>query len=356
MNGEKAGQLAAELRGKNSDQARTVAEIIQRVRPDVLLINEFDFDARGEAAKRFHDNFLAVGQRGQRAIEFEHRYLAAVNTGQPSGHDLNNDGRPDGPGDAFGFGKFPGQYGMLVLSRYPIEQDMARTFRKFLWKEMPNARLPLTSQGPYYSEEQLEVFRLSSKSHWDLPIRIDGQRVHFLCAHPTPPVFDGPEDRNGKRNHDEIRLWADYIDPGRSDYIYDDGGKRNGLSAGTHFVIAGDMNSDPHDGDSLQGSINQLLSHRLIDASFVPTSRGAREKSSRDRGANEKHCGHAAHDTSDFNDQSVGNLRLDYVLPSRTMKIVSGGVFWPVSEESGHKLLEASDHRLVWIDVEFLTD
>ena len=34
-------------------------------------------------------------------------------------------------------------------------------------------------------------------------IQIDGKTVHFLTSHPTPPVFDGPEDRNGTRNGDE---------------------------------------------------------------------------------------------------------------------------------------------------------
>ena len=67
----------------------------------------------------------------------------------------------------------------------------------------------------WYSPEELNVFRLSSKSHWDVPIRIGRKTVHFLTSHPTPPVFDGPEDRNGTRNADEIRLFADYVTPGR---------------------------------------------------------------------------------------------------------------------------------------------
>ena len=35
-------------------------------------------------------------------------------------------------------------------------------------------------------------FRLSSKSHWDVPLSIGGRTVHFLVSHPTPPVFDDP--------------------------------------------------------------------------------------------------------------------------------------------------------------------
>ena len=101
---------------------------------------------------------------------------------------------------------------------YPIDPTGIRTFQKFLWKDMPGARLPDDPATPapadWYSPAELNVFRLSSKSHWDLPVLIDGKVVHFLTSHPTPPVFDGPEDRNGTRNFDEIRLWADYITPG----------------------------------------------------------------------------------------------------------------------------------------------
>ena len=41
----------------------------------------------------------------------------------PSGFDLNNDGVVGGGDDAFGFGLFPGQYGMVVLSKHPIQAD-----------------------------------------------------------------------------------------------------------------------------------------------------------------------------------------------------------------------------------------
>src|SRR5688572_30231703 len=168
---------------------------------------------------------------------------------------------------------------MAVFSEHPIVTDDIRTFQNFLWKDMPGARLPDDPATPapadWYSPAELAVFRLSSKSHWDLPIAIGGKTVHFLVSHPTPPVFDGPEDRNGTRNFDEIRLWADYITPGpTSSYIYDDDGVRGGLKAGSMFVIAGDQNSDPLDGDSIPGSIQQLIEHPLVNTSVTPTSDG----------------------------------------------------------------------------------
>ena len=81
----------------------------------------------------------------------------------------------------------------------------------------------------YYSAEEIEVLRLSSKSHWDVPINVNGEIIHVLASHPTAPVFDGEEDKNGKRNHDEIRFWSDYVTPGNGDYIYDDNGGTGGF-------------------------------------------------------------------------------------------------------------------------------
>ncbi len=68
--------------------------------------------------------------------------MAPSNTGIPSGFDLDNNGSIGGPNDAFGFGFFPGQYGMAVYSMHPIDFGNIRTFQLFLWKDMPGALLP----------------------------------------------------------------------------------------------------------------------------------------------------------------------------------------------------------------------
>lgn len=56
------------LADPNVVQAHTIAEIIQRTRPDVLLINEFDYDAGGLAAQYFQENYLSVSQNGAEPI------------------------------------------------------------------------------------------------------------------------------------------------------------------------------------------------------------------------------------------------------------------------------------------------
>jgi 3-phytase/alkaline phosphatase D len=332
------------------DQAlKKVAAIIQQVRPDVLLLNEFDYYEL-DSTLLFIKNYLETPQFENKAISYDHSLSGAVNTGSDSGLDLNNNGVLGEPEDAWGFGKFSGQYGMAVLSRFPLKLE--RSFRFFKWSDMPDALIPTNPDGStWYPEEIYEKLRLSSKSHWDIAITIEGQQVHFLVSHPTPPVFDGPEDRNGKRNHDEIRLWADYIDPEKSGYIYDDHGKKGGLANRTQFVIAGDLNADPVDGDSSNNAILQLLKHPKVDADCLPISNGSEEATTAQGGKNLQHQGNPASDTGDFNDKYAGNMRIDYALPSATLNVVGCGVFWPAMDEPGHDLVDVSDHRLVWLDV-----
>ena len=368
LNRNVEGQLVTDLSTTTNAQAKTVAEIIQRANPDVVLLNEFDFDDEGDAADLFRENYLELSQGGADPVVYPYAYVAPSNTGIASGFDLNNNGAivttPGAAGygdDAFGFGAFEGQFGMAVLSKYPIDVDAVRTFQNFLWKDMPGALLPddpnTAAPADWYSAEELAVFRLSSKSHWDVPIDVNGRTVHALVSHPTPPTFDSAEDRNGKRNHDEIRFWADYVTPGTtSRYIYDDAGTTGGLKPGESFVILGDQNADPLDGDSVAQAIDQLLDHpRITDPQ--PTSAGAAEAAVLQGGANLTHRGDPALDTADFNDNPApGNLRADYVLPSRDLRVLDAAVFWPVLDDplsalTGTFPFPSSDHRLVWVDV-----
>ena len=179
-----AGELLATMRTTGDPQARAVAEIIQRVRPDVLLLQEFDhggdYDPDGQALRLFQTNYLGVGQNGGRAIHYEHVYLAPSNTGAATGVDLNGDGLvAPCPGaevgtdayaaDCHGWGRFPGQYAFVVLSKYPIDRRNIRTFGNLLWKDLPGNHLP----PDYYPDAAKDVLRLSSKNHVDVPILIN---------------------------------------------------------------------------------------------------------------------------------------------------------------------------------------
>lgn len=344
------GELTSRLQSGNDEGLRKVAAIIQEIRPDVLLLNEFDNEPEVSQGAHFLNNYLRTSQFGQQPINYDNFISEPVNTGVDSGLDLNNNGVMQEPEDAWGFGRFPGQYGMLVLTN--LQVISTRTFRNFKWADMPDHVQPMNPDGtPFYPAEVFKQLRLSSKSHWDIEFSTTGKPIHFLVSHPTPPVFDGPEDRNGTRNHDEIRFWADYIEPQRAGYIYSDDHLKGGLTGDAHFVIAGDLNADPVDGDSYINAIGQLLSHPRVNVTCVPVSDGAKETAALQGGKNLEQKGNPVADTADFNDKYVGNMRVDYVLPSTGLRIVDCGVFWPASGQTGHQWIDVSDHRLVWVDI-----
>jgi len=340
----KLDDMDALARGRNA-QLQAAAEIIQRLRPDVLVLNEIDFDdSERRNARRFIHRYLNQPQHGQRSIDYPYVLFLPSNTGVASGLDLDGDGRKDGPEDAWGFGHYPGQYGMALLSRLPIPLPAVRTFRRLRWSQLPDNAMPDGRAGKpaFYPPAVAAQLRLSSKSHWDVPIEAGGRVLHLLISHPTPPVFDGEEDRNGRRNFDEIRLWADYITGGEAaDYLVDDRGRRGALAPDEAFIILGDLNADPVLGARLRGhsAIGQLLENPRIQDPR-PRSLGA---------------GVAAGDyPADASLRTAAFGRADYILPSRGLSVRASGVFWPPPGDELATLAEiASDHHLVWLDLDW---
>lgn len=357
-----------DLQDPEHPRLKQIAEVIQRVRPNIILLNELAYDQpgapgfvegepAGQNALRFINTFLITPQSGIEPIRFK-PFTAPTNTGLSSGFDLDNDGTtatiytypaPSGPdgkptdlppdaraygNDCWGFGGFPGQYGMALLvdERLEILTDQIRTFQRLPWDYVSGAFIPAKPDGTnWFTPEELAVARLSSKSHWDVPVKLpNGEILHILCSHPTPPAFDGPEGRNKKRNHDEIRFWRDYIE--NAPYIVDDNNTPGGLRRGDLFVILGDLNADPIDGDSFKNPIKtQLLSSSRINTEFTPQ---------------------ADVDLSaqglDPTDTAMFKLRVDYVLPAAGIEVLRSGIWRTPPANSS---VFPSDHFPVWADL-----
>jgi len=335
--------LIDELAMGTSQHIINIAKIIQAKRPDVILLNEFDYIENPEKGiEKFISAYLNVAQGDTEAIDYPYYYYSTFNTGIETPFDLNGDGKFEGTGnDAYGYGRYPGHYGMVLLSKFPIDKENIRTFQFFKWKDMPDHLKTITANhDDFYSPEAWKKFRLSSKSHWDVPIKLGDETIHVLASHPTPPGFDGEEDRNGKRNHDEIRFWRDYIGNENRSYFYDDKGKKGALGDKS-FVIMGDLNSSPDEGSSIAKGIGDLLNHPKVNHEFSPSSKGGELLSP----TNENGKYHTA----------LWKLRADYVIPSIDLNVVDHGVFWPIEGEALHELMldrkSSSDHRMVWVKI-----
>nr|WP_245866938.1 endonuclease/exonuclease/phosphatase family protein [Kandeliimicrobium roseum] len=323
-------------------QVRAVAGIVGRIAPDILVLQGIDWDLEGRTLSALADAFRAAG------AEYPHRFAARPNSGLATGLDLDGDGRPGGPGDAQGYGRFPGQGGMAVLSRWPIVAEESREYTGTLWRDLAGALPPRLGAVPFPSAAAFAVQRLSSVAHWDVAVALPGGPVlHLLTWHASPPVFDGPEDRNGRRNHDEAAFWLRHLD-----------GQGPDPPPEGPLVLIGDANLDTLDGDGRPEALRALLRHaRLQDP--VPRSEGGAEAAERQGGANAAHRGDPAADTADWDDDAAGpgNLRVDYILPSRDLAVRGAGVFWPPASRADPALFgadgnAASRHRMVWMDLE----
>nr|WP_282569286.1 endonuclease/exonuclease/phosphatase family protein [Aliiroseovarius sp. S1339] len=323
------GLLLRDILANKDEQIAAVLTVIAAAKPDILALQDFDHDLENHALRAFQDALAATGH------PMPHAFAAAPNAGLITGMDMDGNGRTGEARDAQGYGRFTGQGGMAVLSRYPLGE--VRDFTAFLWQDLPDAIPPTQDSLPFPSPEAFAAQRLSSVAHWDVPVHLpDGTVLHLLTFHATTPVFDGDEDRNGRRNHDEIAFWQRYLD--------------NALPVTAPdgpVVIAGDANLDPEDGDGRQQAIRRLLRDpRLQDP--MPRRSGAVSD------GNARQSGDPALDTVDWPDPVPGNLRVSYVLPASTLDLADAGVFWPDAGDPLHgAITTASPHRLVWVDLRF---
>ncbi len=319
-------------------QTESVIRVVAHVDADVLLITSFDYDANRVALSAFAGALRAAG------TDYPYLFALVPNTGLPTGGDLDADGRLGEAEDAQGFGDFAGQGGMALLSKLPIDERSARDFGPMLWIDLPGAQLPMVGDTPYFRPEVSARLRLSSVGHWDVPVILpDGTRLHLLAFHNSTPAFDGPEARNDLRNRDELLFWLRYLDnmPDR------------------RFVLLGDTNLDPSDGDGFRDAMQAFLRDpRLQDP--MPQSTGATEAAALQGGVNLAQRGDPSLDTADWPDEDgwPGNLRVDYVLPAAGLSVLNAGVFWPATGDPLRALLgdgegRASRHALVWVDIDW---
>lgn len=308
------GLLLADIEARDP-QVMAVAGVIAAARPDAILLTGFDWDHDGRALDAFAALLAEAG------LDLPHRFAARPNSGMMTGHDLDGDGRTGTPDDAQGFGFFTGAGGMALLSRLPLGRVTDHSAS--LWRDLPGNLMPETAP------EIADIQRLSSTAHWDIPLLVEGQPLHLLAWSATPPVFDGPEDRNGRRNHDEAVFWL-----------------RNLPDA--PFVLLGNLNVGPVDGEGRPEALTALL-----QVAQDPQPRGDWQPPQ--EGANATQRGDPALDTADWPDvDGPGNLRVDYVLPAQGLTVTDSGVLWPdPASDAGALVAEASRRRLVWVDLDF---
>ena len=313
LNRRGPGLLLRDIARGEDAQVAAVVTVLAKLNADVLVLTGVDYDLGLAALNALSDEL------GKAGAQYPVLFAAAPNAGVTTGFDLDGDGRRGGPRDAMGYGRFAGEGGVALLSRLPIDSTAVRDFSGFLWRDLPGNLMP--SDTP---PDIAAVQRLSSNVHWDVPITLAGGRtLHLMIWHATPPVFDGPEDRNGRRNHDEAGFWLALID-----------GMLPIAPPKGSFVLIGQPNMDPDRGDGLPAAMRRLLIHPKLQD---PAPAGA--------------MGTA---TADFSARNgPGALRSDVILPSQDLDVTASGVMWPLPDDPMLPVLQAaSRHRPIWIDID----
>jgi endonuclease/exonuclease/phosphatase family metal-dependent hydrolase len=306
------------LRGDDPQIDATVA-VIAAAGADIVVLQGIDYDA-GLAA------LDALAHRLDRAgSPYAHRLALRPNTGWPTGVDIDGDGVAHRARDAHGYGFFNGQGGMAILSRFPL--GPVRDHGALPW-----ADLPATAAAGVLSAAALPVLRLASVAAWDVVVTLPhGPPLHLLTLHASPPVFDGPEDRNGHRNADELRFWQLYLDGWAPD---------GPPFAATRYAVLGTFNIDPDRGEGRREGLRALLDHPQLQD---PVPR--------------RPDGGVA--TADWPEPVPGDLRVDYILPAASLIVTDAGILWPGAAEDAalaSAVETASDHRLVWVDLDLPVD
>lgn len=313
------GLLLQSIRDRDDPQIAAVLSVLARLDADVVLLTGMDYDHGGLALRALQADLADIG------APYPHAMALRPNTGVQTGLDLDGNGRTGEPRDAQGYGRFAGEAGMAVLSRLPL--GAPRDFSALLWSDLPGALLP-----PDLTPEARAVQLLSTTGHYDLPVTLPGgTALHLLAFYATPPVFDGPEDRNGRRNHDESALWLRLLD-GSLPWPAPDG----------PFVLLGQPNLDPVDGEGRREAIAALLDHpRLQD----PAPRGQNPVQTPGQ------SGDPGLDTADYGG-ALGRLRVDMILPAAGLAVTASGVLWPPADDPFTATLQAaSRHYPVWVDL-----
>lgn len=295
-------------RGKDA-QVKAVTEVIAAAAPDVIAVASFDWDQDGLALTALQSALATAGH------PMPHRFAAQPNRGMRTGLDLNGNGQTHDAEDAQGFAAFTGQHGLAVLSRWPVVPEQVRDDTALLWRDLPGASLPYPGQPEGLSE----IRRLSTTAHWVVPIETpQGETLWLGTYYATSPVFDGPEDRNGRRNRDETAYWLRLLDGALPP------------KAPSGLVIAGHANLDRARGEGDGATMAALLDHPQI----------------------QDPAAHRERPTVDWRRDDLENMRVSYVLPDTTWRILDAGIVAPDAGLVPADVVEtASRHRLIWVDL-----
>lgn len=299
---------------RNTPEIAQIVTAVSELSPDVLLLLSLDHDLHLRTLTAFSQSLEATG------LHLPHAFAPPQNAGLRTGIDLNGDGRLGTAEDAQGWGRYRGEGAMALLSRWPIDHTETRDHSEMLGRDLPQDHWQRSTEtaAPEFTlaPEVAEVQRLSSHGIWEVPVHLPGgQTLTVLAWHAAPPIDDADFARNVRRNADENAFW-----------LYRLGGDL-GPAPSHPFVLMGNSNLDPAQGNGERSVMARLLSHPELQ-DLAPSAPHPSD-------------GTASTATAWWPD-GAGALRVDYLLPSSELQILDSGLHWPADEAT---------HAYIWVDI-----
>ena len=246
LSAKQQGQLGADLAGGASTEAAQVAKAIQQADADVVLLTGIDADEA--AARSLNNQYLKHAQDGGRAVDYPYVYAGPTNKGTPSGADLDNDQVVGGPADAWGYGEFPGQGAMVLLSKHPIDAQHVQTVTKQRWSQMPGNTMPQSGLNGTIAE----AMPVMESGLWDVPIKVGGSTVRVIAVQ-TDQVRE-ELTHSAPRHSDQLRIVGDWLSA--ADYLQDD----RGAAPGNHqpYVVLGELGRNHGNNQAVDDMLENL--------------------------------------------------------------------------------------------------
>jgi len=334
---------SSKLNDPDEPQVNAAVEVIARVSPDILAIQELQYELEaGETPGAMDEanNGRVLADLMRAADEtggYDHTLIVLGNSGFDwPGYDPDVHDPYFGPGGSTP----PGMFNMAVISRYPILVDQVEFIIDFSWTDLPENSLSVleATTGVVVPAG----FPLFSAGLLVAPIDLGDEILYLVVLQTTPPHVS---DIHKHRNLDQLtglRLLVDGALPGYEDALPSD----------ARFVLVGDWNADGDHGDGFPEAIYQLLEHPSITP-FQPTGAGSIGVSP-EKNTTASVCGEG--DGLDAADPATGmQFQMDYVLPSANLGApITGGMFYPDFEtepDDWALACAASNHMLLWGDL-----
>ncbi|MCB0417010.1 MAG: endonuclease/exonuclease/phosphatase family protein [Bdellovibrionaceae bacterium] len=237
---------------KPSEQLQAALAIIKELKPQLLSLNEMQYDSAGVPDKTYTTNGENAALVAKLLGEKYNVSFNPANTGK-NAH-TKTDGtystNPNDPNwmklvDHVNFGIFPFQYSTAALTKFPIVSE--KVIADIRW----DAFVPDLDLEPYRDAAgnkfpiEMELF---DKNFTDIILKSGKRKFHVILLH-TVPAFNFGNDRglNIVRNADQIRFLEWYLTGKSAKQEAAEIGGIRPLAKGTPFIALGDWNTDIKD-------------------------------------------------------------------------------------------------------------